>query len=690
MPKTSDSIGIKISELGDAGVIKENDVVPINAKTSEGVPFTKSTKINDLRQTLGFENAFLSVDAGLNGTVSGDVFFVYESPAKLWVLQYQNVSGVANPVLGYDNNQVRLPTNRQIKSISTLRDDLIAPTGASGISLSSGSTVENAVFWTVPSVNGSINPTTNFGTAMISAINKALKEGSGTVFIPGGSYILDKTIEITLSRSLTILFSADVIIYVDNPMDVFNININRKHLNIIGNNARIMSRWGTLDGSSFAAFRLKDSSLDKSLSMTDVKVGMADSSSSFGYGIYGSALNLPTFYRCLLQGNVGIYLESDSGSGTNAHAMGIQIVGCEVYTTTFCVDIANQGGLGCEGLLITGCQFISSATAIRIDNKGLTSTSYLPPLWRIAHNHINSYRALYVRDVTRLFVIGNDFQSKHNPTQTSLYNGIIELGGVQQFHHHSNSYTSVGYNGATGADIHSPIYQFASTLTNAYFNSTGNIYQLDAMTAPAYDFAGTSNITTVIASAERLQSSGTFTSSTYKNYVLLPVNVNTGNAGASAGFDYSTTATLSSGTLALGTRPPQGFTYNIGTSIVPNSSTISKMTFPSDMVGKEVTILFSGALITFTHNADMICPDQKTVVMPIPNVVKVFVFNTNQCRIIDIGGNTNYHTDITSAPSAQNSSGYYGAEYFNPNDGKYYKFFVGYGWRYFNTLAVGS
>ena len=50
MPKLPDSIGIKISELGDAGVIKENDVVPINAKTDAGVAFTKATKINNLRQ----------------------------------------------------------------------------------------------------------------------------------------------------------------------------------------------------------------------------------------------------------------------------------------------------------------------------------------------------------------------------------------------------------------------------------------------------------------------------------------------------------------------------------------------------------------------------------------------------------------------------------------------------------------
>lgn len=124
MPKVPDSIGIKISELGDAGVIKENDVVPINAKTDAGVAFTKATKINDLRQTLGFENAFLSVDAGLDATISGDVFFVYETAAKLWVLQYQNNGGVANPILGYDNNQVRLPTSRQIRAVGELPSTL--------------------------------------------------------------------------------------------------------------------------------------------------------------------------------------------------------------------------------------------------------------------------------------------------------------------------------------------------------------------------------------------------------------------------------------------------------------------------------------------------------------------------------------------------------------------------------------
>lgn len=172
MPKVPDSIGIKISELGDAGVIKENDVVPINAKTDAGVAFTKATKIIDLRQTLGFENAFLSVDAGLDTTVSGDIFFVYESGAKLWVLQYQNVSGVANPVLGYDNNQVRLPTSRQIKAAAGVTEQ----TGMKLIPMGHGS-LDTIAGQTTFENNGAIGDGIADDTAAVQATLELLKQG---------------------------------------------------------------------------------------------------------------------------------------------------------------------------------------------------------------------------------------------------------------------------------------------------------------------------------------------------------------------------------------------------------------------------------------------------------------------------------------------------------------------------------
>ncbi len=581
----------------------------------------------------------------------------------------------------------------------TLRQDMSSHAPGLGASLSGlegDGTVQDAIFFMTPKIAaadpavGVSDVYAKFGTAMNAAISKAQKQGCGLIFVPGGQYTLDVTIAATLSRSLTIMFSADAHIQVKTPIDAFNININGNHLNIVANGARIMSNWGGADGTNVAAFRLKDATLDKSLSVTDLKVGMADTTSKFGYAVYGSALNLPTFHRCLLQGNVGIYLESALLNGASAHAMGPQIMFCEIYATTYCVDIANQGLLGCEGIIISGGEFISSGTAIRINNAGLSSSSYLPPKCHITYMHINAYQGVYAKDIQDLFVVGVEFQSKHNAT--TVINGILELGGVQKLHHHNNTYTSVAYSGGANANKAPAIYQFASTLTNAYFESTGNIYQLDGMTNPAFAFESTTNITSVI-SRDRLQSLATWTTAAYNDYVLMPPNAQIGDVGAAAGLDYSSKGAFSSGVLALGRRPPQGFVYNIGTSILPSSSTVTQITFPSDMVGKEVTILLAAAAVDFTHGVNMVCPDQKSIKMNLPNVVKVFAINTTQCRIIDVGGITSNHTDITAPPSSTTSSGYVGAEYYDSATGKFYKYFKtsGFsGWRYINTVAVGS
>lgn len=125
MPKATDNLTVKISELDRANTITENDIFPVNSYDGEGNPITKQTSINDIRQTIGFENAWLSTTTGLDATVNGDIFFVYETAAKLWVLQYQNLNGIAVPVMGYDNKQVRIPTVRQTRAVSVIAD----PTG---------------------------------------------------------------------------------------------------------------------------------------------------------------------------------------------------------------------------------------------------------------------------------------------------------------------------------------------------------------------------------------------------------------------------------------------------------------------------------------------------------------------------------------------------------------------------------
>lgn len=121
MPQYIQSVGIKISELGEINEVRENDAFPINSITSSGIPFTKQSKINDVRQTLGFENAFDTVDAGIADSSDGEIFFVYEDSEKLWVNQFQNVAGVANAIATVDG-PVRLPTSKQLKLVSELTE----------------------------------------------------------------------------------------------------------------------------------------------------------------------------------------------------------------------------------------------------------------------------------------------------------------------------------------------------------------------------------------------------------------------------------------------------------------------------------------------------------------------------------------------------------------------------------------
>ncbi|HBS2643176.1 TPA: hypothetical protein MAE30_005854 [Klebsiella pneumoniae] len=515
----------------------------------------------------------------------------------------------------------------------------------------------------------------------------AMDMGIGEVRIPAGEYILESTVSVMLTMHMSLTFDPGVIIYVDSPMDAFDININGFNLDIRAANGRIMSRWGDADGSLVAAFRLTDASLDKSVTADSLKVGTADDTSRFGYAVYGSGINLPTFYRCLLQGIRGIYLESPLIGGATAHAMGLQIFGGEIYTKEECVKIVNQGALGAEGIGVWGCQFITDGTAIRIDNGGLASSAYLPPLVRISNNHFNCYQAIYAKDISRLHFSVNDVQGKYS--SDNPVNGWVELGGVQVFEHGGNNYNATAKgSGTTGDDCPSVIHQFASALTNAFFTSNGNTYQLDAMTGPAFSFSGTTNVTEIQVSNDRLNSVGPWVLREYLNYVRLSPEITIGNAGAAAGLGYSTKASFSSNVLSLGTRPSQGFTYSIPASIVPNSSEISQITFPSQMVGKKVNILLAAANVSFTHGVNMICPDQKSFVMTLPNAIKVFALNTTQCVILDVGGMANRHTDITSEPTSRTSPGYPGAQFFNPNTMILSIYIAGYGWYRFAVTAI--
>ncbi|EPL0165445.1 hypothetical protein OTK66_004717, partial [Klebsiella pneumoniae] len=222
---------------------------------------------------------------------------------------------------------------------AALRSNLGSNEEGLGISLNAleqGGNGQHLAVFVSPQMRHS-DPYSFFGAATMNAFMTAMDMGIGEVRIPAGEYILESTVSVMLTMHMSLTFDPGVIIYVDSPMDAFDININGFNLDIRAANGRIMSRWGDADGSLVAAFRLTDASLDKSVTADSLKVGTADDTSRFGYAVYGSGINLPTFYRCLLQGIRGIYLESPLTGSSTAHAMGLQIFGGEIYTKKECV-----------------------------------------------------------------------------------------------------------------------------------------------------------------------------------------------------------------------------------------------------------------------------------------------------------------------------------------------------------------
>lgn len=90
------------------------------------------------------------------------------------------------------------------------------------------------------------------------------------------------------------------------------------------------------------------------------------------------------------------------------------------------------------------------------------------------------------------------------------------------------------------------------------------------------------------------------------------------------------------------------------------------------MVGKRISIQFSAANLTFTHGANMLCVDQRSLTMSTPNSIQFFILNTIQSLMEVVGGNAYRHTGTTK-PASTNSSGMIGEEYFDEANLAWYK-----------------
>lgn len=632
----------------------------------------------------------------LGSANGGENAVTIDKPNRTYAVPYIEINGSRQEVgyhFQFDINTQRISLVKPLEkgdflmamtteSNIPLESMLASPNGASGIGTLNGMTVQERLdaMNSVSILEYHKAPYANFGAALEAAAAAAMVNGRGTVVIPAGRYTSERAANIKLTKGLRLVFAPDAWVTCYTPHDVINVDINMQHLNITANGARIMADWalGT-DVSGTAALRLKDDSLDKSCSITDLKVGFKAGGGKFGHAIHCTAVNLSTFYRCLLQGVSGIHIESSLDRGQYAHAMGNQIVGCEIYSTDDAVTISNKGMFGCEGLLITGCEFMSANTCVRIDNTGLLSSSYLPPLFRIEGNHFNSYRALYAKDLVRLSFIHNDVQLRHTAGKTPR--GAVEVAGVQGFQHHFNTYSSSSVDGGTNADKATPVYQFRSTLPNAYFISSNNTYWMDGSTKPVYDFESTTGSAIIRSTGEILQSLGTWTTAEYFMYFRPDPTTIIGDRGAAVGLGRIATANFAGTELTLQRAPAVGSMYTLSTAVIPNSSTISSIKCPDILVGKTVDIKIDAAEVTFTHGANLVCPDWKSLKVWLPNTIRVYFMNTSQAIIVGISGiATASHTDITSEPTSKTSPGYHGARYFSATNKYIYNYVGGYGW----------
>lgn len=111
----------KITTLPPADNVTENAVFPMSMSTSGDQ--TLKVTLEQLRNTLNFENAFISIAAGVAATQKNEPFYVYADTSKEKVLAYLNTGSGAAVVVDSDGNQLSYPTWGKLKSAIT-KDEL--------------------------------------------------------------------------------------------------------------------------------------------------------------------------------------------------------------------------------------------------------------------------------------------------------------------------------------------------------------------------------------------------------------------------------------------------------------------------------------------------------------------------------------------------------------------------------------
>ena len=532
-------------------------------------------------------------------------------------------------------------------------------------------------------------PANKYGTAMMAAIDFVMSQGGGTIFVPGRTYILDVTIEKTLTADIHIRMSNGANVKINKAINMYSITSDNNQF-VIENGKTTLSISDTDYTHAFVRFSGK--TLQQNIKIVGHTFRRINKF-NLGYFVYGSGLNAAEFIQNHISAAVVPYhFESsleNSSSGLIANAMETEVTGNKIYNAFNAIEIINKGFYGCEGVRIKNNIFVCSNNAITVIADKSLRASYMPPLFQIIGNHINAYRALFAEKISRLFFTQNDIQAKFKGSDAVL--GIIEIYSVQGWTITNNIFSAVSQDSSTKSNINPPIYlgKLDPTLPNAYGTIDTNIFWLDGMIEKIIKFESLEAYTgqSIKFGMNTIQSLNAIIPREYRSKVTI-AEINSLTAyDAAEGLAYSSSDSnysydINKGILYIKGKSPARNVHIISTNILPNGSVINQIV-AENTYGKQLVIRLTAAEVTIVHGVNLITPDQKTTKFWLPTYIIVEFLNNQQCHIVATSGISSRHV-VSSNPTA-GAGGSVGDEFFDKQSGLWKKYFPGIGWRVIPT-----
>ncbi|EMB9092587.1 hypothetical protein PTQ50_26830 [Klebsiella michiganensis] len=529
-----------------------------------------------------------------------------------------------------------------------------------------------------------------YGTAMMAAIDFVMEQGGGTIFVPGRSYILDTTIEKTLTADIHIRMSNGANVNIKKAMDVYSITSGNNQF-IIENGKTTVAILET--DYTHAVVRMSGKTLQQNIKVVGHTFRRLNNF-NLGFFVYGEGLNAAEFLQNHISAAVVPYhLESSSENSNSrliANAMEAEITGNKIYNAANAIEVINKGYYGCEGVRIKNNIMVCSKNAITVIADSSLRAAYMPPLFQITGNHINAYRALYAEKISRLFFTQNDIQAKFKENDEIL--GVIEIYSTQGWTITNNIFSAVSQDTSAKSNINPPIYlgKLDPALPNAYGTIDTNTFWLDGMVEKAISFESLDAYTgqSIKYGINIIQSLSAIISRAYRSKIIIAEMNSLTAYDAAEGLAYSSsdsnyTYDVNQGILYIKGRSPARNVHIISKNVLPDGSIINQIV-AENTYGKQLIIRLTASEITIVHGANLIAPDQKTTKLWLPTYIIVEFLNNQQCQIVATSGISS--RPVVSSNPTTGARGSTGDEYYDSQSGLWKKYFPGVGWRVISTM----